>query len=792
MGQVRIDPGRRAVAFALVVLTAVLTLAGTSESPVAAAVTAVKGGAEGYRLQVSLFGGPVNTRGVGQQTCSAANTPPGCVPADQAAEASSPSVVLPSDGGRLNASKPEGAAARSGPATFFSSGQLDVATSGETGPGGSVTSSTRILNINREGSEVFTAVAAASTCSASETGLSASTTITGGTLMTDSGDDALGTAHDPVVVTIPTNPEPNTTYTGHIHVNGTTDSWRYVFNEQVVNLDGSITVYAAHQYLLGPTAVGDLYIGKADCGVTGDGTASTTTTTSGVPTTPPTVSTTLPVPTTLPPTPSTTVPSANLAQFCNPAPIQQPNPFSFVSGAATPYPSPIVVTGLTGTVTDVEVTLVGFTTRGEPWPEDNDILVAAPNNATVILMSDAGGDNWEYNEDTTAANLIFDDEAAEQLPADGHITDGRWRSVDDDEDHAGDAGNPDVWPAPAPPLVDTTLLSSLDGIDPNGTWNLFANDDQVLGTSDILGGWCVNITTTFTGPTTTTTVPPSTTTTVPPTTTTTTTVPPPADHPIADFDGDGDSDVSVFRPVSGTWYLQGRAQQNYGASGDVAVPADYDGDGRSDVAVFRPSNGVWYLKGSAGSDRAVAFGASGDVPVPGDYDGDAKADIAVFRPANGVWFLQGSAGTDTAVAFGAGGDIPVPADYDGDGKTDIAVFRGGVWYVHRSGGTDTAVAFGTSGDVPVPGDYDGNGTAEVAVFRPSAGVWFVQGGAATAWGTSGDIPVPGDYDGDGDLEIAVFRPSNGVWFVQGGATTAWGTNGDVPLPLPAAVYRSMG
>ncbi|HEX2193115.1 MAG TPA: hypothetical protein VHH09_07955, partial [Acidimicrobiales bacterium] len=246
-------------------LAAALGLAGIAQPPAAADVTAVKGGADGYRLQVSLFGGPVNTRGVGQVTCSGnPPTPPGCVPADQAEEASSPSVVLASDGGRLNQSKPEGAAARVGPATFFSSGQLDVATSGGLGADGSVSSSTQILNINRDGSEVFTAVAATSTCTASETGVSASTTITGGTLQTDSGDDGLGTAHDPVVVPVPTNPEPNTTYDGHIHVNGTTDSFRYVFNEQVLNPDGSITVYAAHQYLLGPTAVGDLYIGKAE------------------------------------------------------------------------------------------------------------------------------------------------------------------------------------------------------------------------------------------------------------------------------------------------------------------------------------------------------------------------------------------------------------------------------------------------------------------------------------------------------------------------------------------------
>ncbi len=51
-------------------------------------------------------------------------------------------------------------------------------------------------------------------------------------------------------------------------IEGVGDSFRYVFNEHVRNLDGSLTVQAAHLYLLGPTAVGDLFIGTVECGVT--------------------------------------------------------------------------------------------------------------------------------------------------------------------------------------------------------------------------------------------------------------------------------------------------------------------------------------------------------------------------------------------------------------------------------------------------------------------------------------------------------------------------------------------
>ena len=110
---------------------------------------------------------------------------------------------------------------------------------------------------------------------------------------------------------------------------------------------------------------------------------------------------------------------------------------------------------------------------------------------------------------------------------------------------------------------------------------------------------------------------------------------------------------------------------------------DFDGDGATDLAVFRPSNNAWYTPGAS-----VVWGVDGDIPVPGDYDGDGKTDLAVFRPSDGVWYVLRSGGGSTSSAWGTGGDIPVPGDYDGDGKTDLAVFRPseGVWYVQRSGG----------------------------------------------------------------------------------------------------------
>ena len=294
--------------------------------------------------------------------------------------------------------------------------------------------------------------------------------------------------------------------------------------------------------------------------------------------------------------------------------------------------------------------------------------------------------------------------------------------------------------------------------------------------------------------------------------------------PVVHYDRTPAANFAVWRPgPAATWWVNGGQSGStpvWGVAGDIPVPGDYDGDGLTDIAIWRPSDGNWWVALSAtGVTQITQWGTAGDVPLPADYDGDKETDFAVYRPSDGTfYFYSDNCGAHRAVKQGNGKGTPVVGDFDNDGSADFGLWDSQVGFLIRyANGTGTSsplvadAAPALTGPidvgrlresvggfkriaqqptVPVIGDYDGDKRADFAIWTPSTGIWKVQastrGAFSQQWGIAGDVPVPADYDGDGITDFAIWRPSTGEWWTLTGKgqlpTVLWGQNGDVPVP----------
>jgi subtilisin-like proprotein convertase family protein len=145
---------------------------------------------------------------------------------------------------------------------------------------------------------------------------------------------------------------------------------------------------------------------------------------------------------------------------------------------ASPYPSTINVSGVSGTVRSVRVTLNGL---AHTFPSDIDILLVGPQGQQVILLSDEGG-----GTDIVGVNLTLDDAAPAGVPA--TLVSGTFRP--------SNVGGGDLFPG-APPGAPAALLATFAGTDPNGAWRLFVVDDAGADAGTLAGGWSLSIDTEF-------------------------------------------------------------------------------------------------------------------------------------------------------------------------------------------------------------------------------------------------------------------------------------------------------
>ena len=181
---------------------------------------------------------------------------------------------------------------------------------------------------------------------------------------------------------------------------------------------------------------------------------------------------------------------------------------------------------------------------------------------------------------------------------------------------------------------------------------------------------------------------------------------------LGDLDGDRKSDLIVWRTTNGGWYacLSSRGYATGNASfykkwgngaTDIPLLGDLDGDGKSDLIVWRTTNGSWYAllssRGYAAGDASFykkwGNGAT-DIPLLGDLDGDGKSDLIVWRTTNGGWYAllssrgyaAGNASFYKKWGDGIQDEPQLGIDIDGDGRLDPTVWRrsDGHWWALKS------------------------------------------------------------------------------------------------------------
>jgi subtilisin-like proprotein convertase family protein len=437
----------------------------------------------------------------------------------------------------------------------------------------------------------------------------------------------------------------------------------------------------------------------------------------------------------------------------------------WVKAKAAPYGSIINVSGTSGVVSNLKVSLNGIS-HGRT--SDIDVLLVSPNGSGVIIMGDIGGTSGATNID-----LTLDDAAPQFLPENSPLTSGIYKLRN--STNSNTIIDSDTFLAPAPLYyLNSGTLAGFNKISPNGNWTLYVMDDSPGESGMIAGGWSLDITT------------------------------------------------APFVPVeTGCLFPTLSLSNNFGVgiSPTHLAVGDFDSNQKPDLVVTnQASNNVSVLlnDGSGGfaNQTLLTAGSSPYAVAVSNFNGDTNQDLAVINSAsnNVSIFLGNGNGTfSTATNFTVGASpISVAVgDFNNDAKQDLAVANFGGFF---SGTVSILLGNGTGGfSAPTTlrtrtqpsyvaiGNFNSDnlpdlavatfGSNSVAIFSNTGGGNFsltsnISVGAGPVFIEVTDL----NNDGRADLNVANYNSDNISQRFGNGNGTFSGTGTNTPVGLnPTAI-----
>ncbi len=278
----------------------------------------------------------------------------------------------------------------------------------------------------------------------------------------------------------------------------------------------------------------------------------------------------------------------------------------------------------------------------------------------------------------------------------------------------------------------------------------------------------------------------------------------------ADFNGDGNLDVTICNNNNELRVLNGNGAGGFGAAAVFAtsnvcqdmLAADFNVDGKPDIAVSDRINGrvQIFLNNGASFNAPVNNAVNGAYQmVTADFNRDCIPDLAVTQfSGSGVVFIllgNGAGGfTSTSVTVTNSPAFMTVGDFNRDKKVDLAVRRNtltaganNLTILPGNGLGGFGAAFEQSIAVPTTStemrlatiDANLDGRADIIIGR-NGGFLLYHGNSALFTRTEND------YDGDLRTDLSIFRPSTADWWIQrstqGTFVMHWGNSTDRLAP----------